>query len=55
MAVNLSTVKRCPSCGGENIIFNKKDSEIFCKDCRGVFSELSAEAEEDFEKASDVI
>ena len=55
MAVELSKLKQCPSCGGNNIIYDESKDEIICKDCRGIFSELTKEQEEQFEKASDVI
>ena len=55
MAVDLSKLKQCPSCGSDNIVYDKSNDEIICKDCRGIFSELTKDQEEQFEKASDVI
>lgn len=55
MVVDLSKVDKCPECGSENVIFNEKKKQIICKDCNGIFSELTPEQEKQFEKASDVI
>jgi len=55
MAVDLSKVDKCPECGSENIIYNDKKKQVICKDCNGIFSELTPEQEKQFEKASDVI
>ena len=55
MAIDLSKLKQCPSCGSDNIIYDESKDEIICKDCRGIFSELTKDQEEQFEKASDVI
>ena len=55
MTIELSKLKQCPSCGSENIIYDKSKDEIICKDCRDIFSEMSKEEEEKFEKASDII
>lgn len=55
MAVDLSKAKACPECGSPNISYNKEKDEIVCRDCGGIFSELTPEQEKKFEKASDVI
>ena len=53
--VDLAKVKQCPECGSSNILYKEKESEIVCKDCGMIFSELTPEQEKKFEKASDVI
>ena len=55
MVLELSKLKQCPSCGSEEIVYDKDNDEIICKDCRNIFSELTKEQEEKFEKASDII
>ena len=53
--MDLSKVKQCPECGSSNIIFKQDKDQIVCKDCGGIFSELTPEQQKKFEKASDVI
>lgn len=55
MRIKLKDIKRCPECGSSNILYNKKRDDILCKDCGLIFSELTPEQEEKFEKASDII
>ncbi|MFH1053471.1 MAG: TFIIB-type zinc ribbon-containing protein [Candidatus Woesearchaeota archaeon] len=55
MAIKLNNVDKCPECGSMNIVYSKSKVQIVCKECGGIFSELSPEQEKQFEKASDVI
>ena len=51
-AANLHT---CPACGSDNVIYRKKEDELYCQDCGEVFAELSPDDEADYERASDVL
>ena len=53
--VDVEKIGACPECGSTNIIHNEEKDEVVCQDCGAIFAELSKEAEEKFEKASDVI
>lgn len=53
--VDLSKVTQCPECGSTDIIFKKKKSQVVCRECGAIFSELTPEQEKKFEKASDII
>lgn len=54
MAVKISKLKKCPECGSDNVVHNKKD-ELVCQDCGVVFAQLEPSKEKQEEKASDVI
>ncbi|RMF54391.1 hypothetical protein D6745_05375 [Candidatus Woesearchaeota archaeon] len=40
MVQDLSNVKMCPQCGSSNTLYNDKNNELICHDCRNIFSEL---------------
>ena len=54
MAVKVAKLKKCPECGSDKVIHNKK-GELVCQDCGLVFAELVPEKEKQEEKASDII
>jgi len=41
----------CPECASANVVYNEKKEETICKDCGGIFEELTPEEEKKFEKA----
>lgn len=44
---------RCPECGSDNVIYNRRDDQLICQDCGVVFEELPPEEEEEFEEVSE--
>jgi len=53
--IKLDSITACPECGSENISYSKKEDQIVCKDCGGIFSELTPDQEKKFERVSEVL
>jgi ribosomal protein S27E len=54
-ASKAASLRSCPACGSDNVIYRKEEDELYCQDCSEVFAELSPDDESDFERASDVL
>ncbi|MBI2140472.1 hypothetical protein HYU14_06100 [Candidatus Woesearchaeota archaeon] len=53
--IDLSKLTRCPECGSDNIYYSQIRDEIICRDCGGIFSELTPEQMKKFSEVSKVI
>ncbi|MBI2138481.1 hypothetical protein HYU13_02750 [Candidatus Woesearchaeota archaeon] len=53
--IKLSLISNCPECGADNIFYSQIRDEIICRDCGGIFSELTPEQMKKFSIVSDVI
>lgn len=50
MIKDIEEIKKCPACGEDDIIHNKKLSQVVCKSCGEIFEPLTPKDEEEFEK-----
>ena len=52
--LNLSQIKLCPECASDNIFYSKMRDEIVCRDCGGIFSELTPEQMKKFQQVKGI-
>ncbi len=50
MVTRIDSVTECIECGSQNIILDKADNEVICKDCGAIFEPLLPEEENKLEK-----
>lgn len=50
-----ATIKACPACGSDNVVYNDTTKTLLCKACGENYGELEPKAEKKYEEASDVI
>ena len=50
MAIHLHSIKSCPDCGSQNIVYNEENMQVICKDCGLIYEPLEPKAEQKFEE-----